>query len=142
MVVKVLKQYSVGRNGLGAFLFPCKKITFQYCNWGGSSQGMRDFLTSKRLTKWAERYPEIQFEVVKKSGHPVIKGFYTNGRDKAICVRNLNIDNIENKLHLIRDSSGEQLRHRVTNDFVDSMNNSVRGIWSPMHVDRSLRHRI
>ncbi|AET38322.1 mitochondrial 54S ribosomal protein mL43 Ecym_2609 [Eremothecium cymbalariae DBVPG len=142
MVVKVIPQLSIARNGVGAFVFPCKKIILQYCNWGGSSQGLRDFLVSKRLVQWAEKYPQINFEVVKKSGHPVIKALYTNGRNKAICVKNLNIDNVENKLRLLKDSSGEQLHHRTKNNNVESLNKSVRGLWSPLHVDPSLRHRV
>lgn len=142
MVVKVLKQISVGRNGVGTFIYPCKKITFQYCNWGGSSRGMRDFLTSKRLANWALKFPEIQFEVVKKSGHPTLRAKYNNGREKVICVKNLNIDNLENKLLLLKDSSGEQLRHRTKNENVETLNKSVRGVWSPMHVHPSFRHNV
>ncbi|CAG98167.1 Mrpl51 [Kluyveromyces lactis] len=142
MVVKVLRQTSIARNGVGAFVLPCKKITLQYCNWGGSSQGLRDFLTSNRMIQWAEKYPTIQFEIVRKSGHPVIKGDYVNGRNKAICVKNLNIDNVENKLKLIRDASGEQLRHRTKNDNVDTLNDSVRGIWSPLHLSPAIRHKV
>lgn len=51
MVVKAIARNSIGRNGVGAFVFPCRKITLQFCNWGGSSEGMRKFLTSKRLDK-------------------------------------------------------------------------------------------
>ena len=94
------------------------------------------------MIKWAEQYPQIQFEIVRKSGHPTIKGDYINGRDKVICVKNLNIDNVENKLKLLRDSSGEQLRHRTKNQNVETLNSSVRGIWSPLHVDPSVRHRV
>ncbi|CAR24237.1 54S ribosomal protein L51 [Lachancea thermotolerans] len=143
MVVRALKQTSIARNGLGAnYILPCKKVILQYCNWGGSSQGMRDFLTSKRLDILAKKYPQIEFNVLRKSGHPLVRAQYTNGREKVVCVRNLNIDNVENKLKLLKDSSGEILRHRVSNDYVDSLNTSVRGVWSPMHVDPSQRHKV
>lgn len=94
------------------------------------------------MISWAEKHPQIQFEIVRKSGHPVIKGEYVNGREKAICVRNLNIDNVENKLKLLRDASGEQLRHRTKNNNVETLNDSVRGIWSPLHVHPHSRHRV
>ena len=90
MVVKAIARNSIGRNGVGAFVFPCKKVTLQYCNWGGSSEGMRKFLTSKRLDKWGQEFPWIQFEVLRKSGHPLLRAEYTNGREKVVCVRNLN----------------------------------------------------
>ncbi|QLQ78821.1 hypothetical protein HG537_0B01690 [Torulaspora globosa] len=140
MVVKAVRQVSIARNGVGAFVFPCKKITLQYCNWGGSSQGMREFLTSKRLEKLGTQYPFIQFEVLRKSGHPLLRAQYNNGREKVICVKNLNIDNVENKLKLLKDSSGDILRRRAQNDNVESLNKSVRGVWSPIHS--SMRYRV
>lgn len=140
MVVKAIKQNSIARNGVGAFVFPCKKITLQYCNWGGSSQGMRDFLVSKRLELLSLKYPHIQFHISRKSGHPLLRAQYTNGREKVVCVRNLNIDNVENKLKLLKDSSGEILRRRAQNDNVESLNNGVRGVWSPLHS--LMRYRV
>lgn len=100
---------------------------------------MRDFLT-RRLTEFASSNPQVEFEVVRKSGHPVVKGFYNNGRDKAICVKSLNIDNVENKLKLLLNSSGDRIRKPKQN--VESLNQSVRGIWSPFHVDPNHRHKI
>jgi len=54
-----------------------------------------------------------------------------NGREKAICVRKLEKEQILKKAELLRDASGEKLR-RVKKP-VSSINNSVRGIWSPYH---------
>ena len=52
MVVKgITGRYSIARNGVtDSFIFPCKKISIQYCNWGGSSQGTRNFLVSERAS--------------------------------------------------------------------------------------------
>lgn len=136
MVVRAIQRVSLSRNGVGAYILPCKKITLQYCNWGGSSDGMRKYLVSKRLDKIAQENPHIQFEVIRKSGHPIIRAEYTNGREKVVCVRNLNIDNVENKMKLLKDSSGDILRKWTKNDNVQTLNNSVRGIWSPLHAAR------
>ena len=94
---------------------------------------MRDFLVSDRLNKLSQELPHIHFEVLRKSGHPLLRAQYTNGREKVICVRNLNIDNVEKKLTLLKDASGEVLRRRSKNQNVESLNNSVRGVWSPFH---------
>lgn len=134
MVVRAIKQVSIARNGVDSFVHPCKKITLQYCNWGGSSDGMRKFLTSKRLDNVAMANPYIQFDVFRKPGHPILRAEYTNGREKVICVRNMNIDVIENKMKLLRDSSGDQLRRWTKNDNVRTLNSSVRGVWSPLHA--------
>ncbi|QPG75636.1 hypothetical protein FOA43_002993 [Brettanomyces nanus] len=138
--INIIKQVSKARNGLGLFILPCKQITITYCNFGGSSQGMRDFLRLK-LTKFASQYPEVAFQVLDKPGfHPVIKGFYSNNQTKQICCRKLNADMIENKLKLIINSSGRKLTKPKQK--VISLNKSVRGIWSPFHVDPSERYKI
>ena len=63
--------------------------------------------------------------------HPVIIGHYINGKEKPICVRNLEPLQILKKVELLRDASGEKLK-RVTKP-VQSINDSVRGVWSPYH---------
>ncbi|CAL9727594.1 large ribosomal subunit protein mL43 [Monosporozyma unispora] len=135
MVVKgITNRFSIARNGYGeSFIHPCRKIIIQYCNWGGSSQGIRDFLVSERLNGIASRHKQIEFEVIKKSGHPVITGFYNNGRNKPICVRNMDPIEINKKLEILMNSSGDILRRWTKNDNVRSLNKSVRGIWSPFH---------
>jgi len=54
-----------------------------------------------------------------------------NGREKAICVRNLEQNQIVQKAELLRDSSGEKQK-KLTKP-VKSLNESVRGIWDPFH---------
>lgn len=148
--INVLQQVSRARNGVGAFVLPCKRITITYCNFGGSSSGIRDFLR-QRLPNFAEKYPEVEFRILEKPGkHPVLKGeystpnTYTNADGgntiKQICVRKWNIDVIENKLKLLINSSGKKLskpKHTVV-----STNPSVRGIWSPFYVDPKHRYKI
>jgi len=92
---------------------------------------MNSFL-KHTLPSFARAHPQIEITVSPKPHkHPVIKGTYINGREKAICVRNLQKEQILQKAELLRDASGEKLR-RVTKP-VKSTNESVRGIWSPYH---------
>lgn len=138
--LNVIKQISQAQNGVGAFVMPCKKVTITYCNFGGSSQGMRDFLRL-RLKTIAQLHPEVEFRVLQKSGtHPVITGDYTNGNNKQICVRKWNLDIIQNKLDVILNSNGNQCKKPQNS--VDSKNESVRGIWSPFYVHPSHRFKI
>lgn len=155
--INFLQQVSRARNGVGAFVLPCKRITITYCNFGGSSAGMREFLRL-RLSNFAKSYPEVEFRVLEKPGkHPVLKGEYATPNTqtnqisasssvsesnsfKQICVRKWNIDVIENKLKLLINSSGKKLskpKHTVV-----STNASVRGIWSPFYVDPKHRFKI
>jgi large subunit ribosomal protein L43 len=56
-----------------------------------------------------------------------------NGREKVICVRNMEHNQVLQKAELLRNSSG--LRLRRCNKPVQSLNESVRGIFSPFHGD-------
>ena len=31
---------TLSQNGVGAFILPCKRLDFHYCDWAGSSRGM------------------------------------------------------------------------------------------------------
>lgn len=84
------------------------------------------------LPKFAAAHPQIEINVSPRPRkHPVIIGHYINGREKAVCVRNLQKEQILKKAELLRDASGEKLK-RVTKP-VSSIQESVRGVWSPYH---------
>ncbi|KAF8545027.1 thioredoxin-like protein [Trichophaea hybrida] len=131
MPVTPLRLISKSQNGVGAFVLQCKRMEFNYCDWAGSSKGMNSFL-KHHLPKFAKANPQIEITVSPRPHkHPIIRGEYINGREKVICVRNLEHNQILQKAELLRNSSGLKLR-RVTKP-VSSMNESVRGIFSPFH---------
>ncbi|RJE26136.1 hypothetical protein PHISCL_01486 [Aspergillus sclerotialis] len=131
MPVQGIRTVSAARNGVGAFILQCKRIDFHYCDWAGSSRGMVGYL-KHRLESFAKENPQIEIRVSPRpQKHPVVKGHYINGREKAICVRNLDLQQIAQKVNLLKEASGEKLKR--TKKPVTSMNESVRGIWSPYH---------
>ncbi|KAI9831354.1 MAG: hypothetical protein M1819_005128 [Sarea resinae] len=133
MPVSALRKVATSQNGVGAFVLQCKRLDFHYCDWAGSSKGMNLFL-KYNLPAFAKANPQLEITVSPKPRkHPVIKGTYINGREKAICVRNLQKEQILQKAELLRDASGEKLK-RVTKP-VKSITESVRGVWSPYHGD-------
>lgn len=142
MPVKAISKASIARNGVGSFVKPCFKVTVQYCNWGGSSQGVRDFLThhKKNLHKVANENKDTMFEVIKRNGHPQIVFHYNTGAQNAVDVRNQSVDQVSKTIwEHIQKSGNAPFKF---NQKVMSNNESVRGIWSPMHVNKANRHRI
>lgn len=142
------------QNGVGAFILQCKRLDFHYCDWHGSSRGMkydtgatdlfkndadplsRSQFLQTHLSAFAKQNPGIEVAVSPRPGHhPVIRGHYMNGREKAICVRNMRPHEILEKTTLLRNASGEKLKksNRAGRDMVKSVNESVRGIWDPYH---------
>lgn len=86
------------------------------------------------LRPFAAKHPQIEIHVSPRPNrHPIIRGTYINGREKSICVRNLEMEQILQKAELLRDANGEKLKRVKGGKVVTSLNESVRGIWSPMH---------
>ncbi|KAM0722219.1 hypothetical protein Q7P37_001660 [Cladosporium fusiforme] len=131
MPLQALRTVAKPQNGVGAFILQCKRLDFHYCDWAGSSRGMNAFLKS-HLQAFAAANPQIEITVSPRPGrHPVLKGQYINGKEKAVCVRNMEPTEILDKALLLRSASGEKLK-KVTKP-VKSLNESVRGIWDPFH---------
>jgi len=85
------------------------------------------------LPRFARSNPGVEIHVSPRPhSHPVIRGHYINGKEKAVCVRNLEMEQVLLKAELLRDASGE-VNKRVRQK-VRSTNESVRGIWSPFHA--------
>ncbi|KAF3989567.1 hypothetical protein FT663_02877 [Candidozyma haemuli var. vulneris] len=142
MPVKAIPKVSLARNGIGAFVRPCYKVTLQYCNWGGSSQGMRDFLTQEKtsLAKFASEFKDVFFEIKQQNGHPQLLLHFNNGKKQSVDVRNQSVSEISKKLwESVQQSGNDRFKF---NQKVMSNNESVRGIWSPLHVAKENRHKI
>ncbi|EPS44562.1 hypothetical protein H072_1453 [Dactylellina haptotyla CBS 200.50] len=132
MVVKGLQAVSKAQNGVGAFILQCKRLEFNFCDVGGSSRGMKAFLKT-RLSAFAKENPQVEIVVAPRPHkHPIIRGVYINNREKVVCVRNLEVLQVLQKAELLRDASGVKLKK--INKPVQSLNDSVRGIWSPYHA--------
>lgn len=121
------------QNGVGAFILQCKRIDLHYCDHWTSSQGMKRFLASPLLSTFTSKYPGVEFRISPRPNHhPVLKAHYVNGREKAICVRNLEKEQILQKAEYLVGNSGRK-NELIRGKNVLSSNESVRGIWSPMH---------
>jgi len=131
-----LKVTSMARNGVGAYILPCKKLEFHYCDWAGSSKGMNNFLLHI-LPAFASRSQTISMHVSPRPHrHPVIRAHYVNGVSKAICVKNLSKEQVLAKAQILKDASGIKNFRVRGGRVVRSLNESVRGIWSALHADR------
>jgi hypothetical protein len=58
-------------------VFQCQKLTLRYCEYGGSSRAVRDYLSSGRLVDWATSRPSVEIKVKVQNGkHPIVTGDY------------------------------------------------------------------
>lgn len=126
---------------MGAFILQCKRLDFHYCDWAGSSRGMNKFLQS-HLPAFAKKNPQIEITVSPRPGHhPVVRGVYMNGHERPVCVKNMTLHQILEKAEKLKSTSGEKQRkeNRAGRRVVTSLNESVRGVWSPYHGKEPFR---
>jgi large subunit ribosomal protein L43 len=85
------------------------------------------------LPKFARSHPQIEFHVSPRPRkHPVMIGHYINGRQKAVCLANMEPSQVLQKAERLRDASGDKIKRQAGKP-VTSITDSVRGIWSPYH---------
>ncbi|KAF2646410.1 hypothetical protein P280DRAFT_388117 [Massarina eburnea CBS 473.64] len=131
MPLSAIRTVAKPQNGVGAFILQCKKLEFHYCDWWGSSRGMNAFIKSS-LPAFAKRNPSVEISISPRPRrHPVIQAHYINGNQRSICVRGMANELVREKAELLRDASGE--KNQRFSKPVTSINESVRGIWSPFH---------
>lgn len=121
------------QNGIGAFLLPCRRLDLHYCDHWGSSLGMNHFLSSPLLPRLTTSHPSTEFRVSPRPNHhPVLKATYINGRVKAVCVRNMSKEVVMKRAQMLLMNDGRK-NVRLGSRKVVSANESVRGVWSPLH---------
>lgn len=58
-------------------VFQCKRLTLRYCEHGGSSRAVREYLASGRLLEWATERPSVEIKVRVANGkHPNLEASY------------------------------------------------------------------
>lgn len=112
-------------------VFQLRKLSLFFCDFGGSSEGVRNALVSQELKDFMEENKHIDFNfIIKRNHHPFLTGAYINGYLKDIPLRSSNSDQVLEALCRLRNqlgrksftASGPRVYHPVS---------SVQGKWMP-----------
>ena len=91
-------------------VFQLSKLRIHYCDIGGSSRGVRDFIR-QHIVKFANETPAAEIQTVMKRGrHPFLFGEYLDGTHKMITVKNLTPQEIEDYAMMLKNSSSGRVR--------------------------------
>lgn len=109
-----------------------ERLTVNYCNWGGSSAGVRSFLAGG-LVGFAEANPNLKIvaRAVKGNKHPHAVAVYRNGTRQQMSLRNLEGREIDAVLRRLRDRTGRKMASLKRWHSPKLAVPSVQGEWRP-----------
>mmetsp|Transcript_34247 Transcript_34247/g.50343 ORF Transcript_34247/g.50343 Transcript_34247/m.50343 type:complete len:133 (+) Transcript_34247:52-450(+) len=106
------------------------KLRLCYCEVGGSSRNVREYISSGKVVEFAKENPTVSVIVQTRNGkHPMVKGHYITGYDKQICVKNEPIKRIDTVVNMLNNSSGRKMKKFGSP--VKTVKPSVQGVWTP-----------
>lgn len=110
-------------------VYQLKRIQLQFCDYGGSSKGVRALLESEQLQAFLKENPQIDFKVIMRRGfHPFAHSVYINGFIKDVPLRNYSEAEVLEKFQKVRDSFGRKALTK-TGEGVYGVKKSVQGPW-------------
>ena len=107
------------------------RLRLVYCEHGGSSAAVREFIGSHKIIKWAEEHPHVKISVDVRNGrHPFVEGEYLSGKPKVICVKNETPHQVKKVMDMLFNSSGRKITK--LRKPVITATPSIQGVWTPM----------
>lgn len=115
-------------------VFQLSKVTLHYCEVGGSSRAMREYIGNGQLASWATSHPHVSIEVKRRNGHhPYVHADYlTNSKSvlHQVSVKNYESwDLVEEVLVMLSNRSGRKISKIIKPVLTDTP--SIQGVWTP-----------
>jgi large subunit ribosomal protein L43 len=113
-------------------VFQLSTLRLYYCEHGGSSRAMRDFISNGRLTEWATKHPHVEMQVKPRNGqHPYIHADYlTTAAAHQVSVKNYeHWKYVQEICDMMHSRSGRKITKITTPVLTDTP--SVQGVWTP-----------
>ncbi|KAL4180593.1 hypothetical protein AMTRI_Chr13g92860 [Amborella trichopoda] len=105
-----------------------EKLVVSYCNWGGSSRGIRAFMEA-HLPSFIDKNPQLEVanELIRGQ-HPHLKAFYKNKNERVVCVKNMKPEDILLHATRLRNALGRKVIKLRTRHV--TKHPSVQGTWT------------
>jgi large subunit ribosomal protein L43 len=119
-------------------VWQCRRMVLSYCERGGSSKGVRNFLETM-LVPFAEHNPQISIQVaIRPHRYPQVVAEYLVDKPKALSLKGLSAHQVSTRIQLLRDMRPLPLRKW---DKAFRSTPSVQGAWEMGH-ELTRPHRV
>lgn len=106
-----------------------KHIRLYFCDFGGSSVGVRDLLKSEELAKFIEKNEHLKLQIYLKRGHhPYMSSTYINGYVKDQPLRNMEGEEVLDHFDKFNNALGRSALQHNSNKVMTSKP-SIQGEW-------------
>ncbi|XP_073236229.1 large ribosomal subunit protein mL43-like [Porites lutea] len=124
-----MAQVGIPNRVFGRFVRPLQRLVLNYCQRGGSSRGIREYI-DKNVVEFAKNNPEVTVYVRERNGkHPRIVANFINGNSKIVEVKNKTPEEIKEWVERLRNESGVKVQK--IRQFWHTENPSIQGTWTP-----------
>jgi large subunit ribosomal protein L43 len=115
-------------------VFQLTKLYVHYCEHGGSSAMLRNYMKTGGLSKWAVEHPHVEILVKPRNNHhPFLQADYKTGpagNIHQVCVKNApNFQEIEKVCDMLHNRSGRKMTKITKQVLTDTP--SIQGVWTP-----------
>jgi large subunit ribosomal protein L43 len=113
-------------------IYQLTKLRLVYCEHGGSSATIREYISSGRIVDWAREHPHVDVQVTVRNGkHPYVGADYLTGHPKQITVKNMpTLNDIQKVVDQLYNSSGRKVKRLKKPVYTSTP--SIQGVWTPM----------
>jgi large subunit ribosomal protein L43 len=115
-------------------VFQLNKLKLHYCEKGGSSRSIRDYIINGKLVEWARLHPHVEIEVKVRNGkHPFVQGDYRSSPSE--CIHQISVKNVDSwkdvqdACQTLFNRSGRKITKITTPVLTDTP--SIQGVWTP-----------
>lgn len=113
-------------------VFQLTRLSLHYCEQGGSSRSIREYMLKGRLAEWARQHSHVEIAVQQRNGHhPYVQADYvTMAASHQISVKNVDSwRDVEKVLDLLSNRSGRKITKITQPVLTDTP--SIQGVWTP-----------
>ena len=119
-----------------------KNIRLYFCDFGGSSQGVRQALGSQEFASFVDANPHLNVEIyMRRNFHPVMSSTYVNGYVKDQSLKKFDSGDVVGWLTKVNSEFGRRALQHNANKVVTERK-SIQGAWSENVWNQFPKHLI